>query len=90
MGEVSSMIIFALKTLLQNMTKKGLSRWIFGVVMGLITLFLIWPGYLLFSAAEPLILGFPLSFAWVIFCTLLGFVALLGLYLSDRGETKDL
>ncbi len=62
---------------------------IFGIVMGLVTIFLLWPGYLLFSSMEPFILGVPLSFAWVILCTLVGFAALLALYLSDRSTQKE-
>jgi hypothetical protein len=50
---------------------------------------LIWPGYSIFSSATPLILGFPLSFAWIIFCTIIGFTALLALYLSDYKEDKS-
>jgi membrane protein implicated in regulation of membrane protease activity len=71
------------------MNRKRRTRLIFGITMGLITFFLIWPGYTLFSHAEPLVLGFPLSFAWVIFCTLVGFAALLGLYLSDHHQKKE-
>ncbi|MDZ7718437.1 MAG: hypothetical protein U5K72_06415 [Balneolaceae bacterium] len=60
------------------------SRVIFCVVMTLISLMIIWPGYTLFSSATPLIFGLPLSFAWIIFCTIAGFAALLTLYISDN------
>lgn len=60
------------------------SRVIFFAVMTVIAIFLVWPGYTLFSSATPLILGFPLSFAWVIFCTIAGFIALMLLYRSDH------
>jgi hypothetical protein len=52
--------------------------------MCFIGFFLIWPGYTLFSSATPLIFGFPLSFAWIIFYTIAGFIALLALYFSDK------
>jgi membrane protein implicated in regulation of membrane protease activity len=61
-----------------------LSRILFCIVMCFIGFFLIWPGYTLFSSATPLIFGFPLSFAWIIFCTIAGFIALLALYFSDK------
>ena len=60
------------------------TRILFCIVMMTITVFLIWPGYTLFSSATPLIFGFPLSFAWVIFCTIAGFIAMLGQYFSDK------
>ncbi len=50
----------------------------------LIALFIVWPGYSLFAAATPLVFGFPLSFAWIIFCTISGFIALLALYIYDN------
>ena len=65
------------------------SRWTFCIVITLVSLFLIWPGYSLFSSATPFILGFPLSFAWVIFCTIAGFLALLALYLSDNRKNNE-
>ena len=64
------------------------SRWIFCIVMTLISLMIIWPGYTIFSSATPFILGFPLSFAWIIFCTIAGFIALLALYISDNKKEK--
>lgn len=60
------------------------SRLLFVSVISTLTLFLVWPGYKIFADSEPLILGFPLSFAWVIFCTIIGFLALLRLYYSDN------
>lgn len=60
------------------------SRILFLAVMLIIGLFLIWPGYAFFSSAEPFILGFPLSFAWIIICTVAGFVAMLALYMHDN------
>lgn len=64
------------------------SRVIFCIVAMLLIISLIWPGYSIFASATPLILGFPLSFAWIIFCTIAGFVALLLLYRSDYKKDK--
>jgi len=56
--------------------------------MTFIALFVIWPGYTFFSSATPFIPGFPLSFAWIIFCTIAGFISLLFLYFSDYKNKK--
>lgn len=44
----------------------------------------LWPIYPVFSGVEPLILGLPLAFAWVILTVLVMFVALLWLYLGEE------
>ena len=59
------------------------SRLAFSLVMILISVFLVWPGYTVFSEAIPLVFGFPTSFAWIIFCTIAGFIAMLTLYIHD-------
>lgn len=59
-------------------------RRVFFGIMLIVQLAIIWPGFALFSAAEPLILGFPLSFAWLIAMLLLGFAAFVGLYVLDN------
>lgn len=64
------------------------SRLIFIGVIILTSLAVIWPGQAIFSSATPLIFGFPLSFAWIIFWVLVGFFALVGIYLSDDHEDK--
>lgn len=64
------------------------SRILFLIVMILTTLAIIWPGHAIFSSATPLIFGFPLSFAWIILWVIIGFVALVGIYLSDEHEDK--
>jgi hypothetical protein len=45
---------------------------------------LIWPVYPLFSAPTPLVLGVPLSLAYVVGVVVLSFFVLLGLYLHDE------
>lgn len=44
---------------------------------------LVWPIYPLFAGIRPLVLGLPLSFAWVVLALLVMFLALLWLYRSD-------
>ena len=44
---------------------------------------LLWPIYPQFSSVEPLILGLPLGFAWVILAVLVVFFALFWLYLGE-------
>jgi hypothetical protein len=56
---------------------------IFLVIFIILQLGLIWPVYPLFSGIEPMILGLPLSFAWIIGMLLCCFFLLLWYYLSD-------
>jgi hypothetical protein len=58
-------------------------RKLFIIAAVFIQLAVIWPVYAFFSAAEPLVLGFPLSFAWLIFILLLAFAAMVYLYTQD-------
>ena len=60
-------------------------RRVFLAVYLLAAVLLIWPVYPLFSGIRPLILGLPLSFAWVVGVLLLMFGALLWLY-RDEGD----
>ncbi len=77
------------RTWLQVGSKKyRLNRIIFSIVMILATLSVIWPGYALFSSATPLILGLPLSFAWIILWVIIGFAAMLALYFSDNKDPE--
>jgi len=64
------------------------SRTAFVIVMLLATIAVIWPGYALFSSATPLILGFPLSFAWIIFWVIVSFSAMMALYISDSNHEE--
>lgn len=64
------------------------TRIVFFVIVMLVAIFLVWPGYALFAEATPFILGFPLSFAWVILMTIVGFLAMLGLYISDHRSNR--
>jgi hypothetical protein len=56
--------------------------------LAILQLCLIWPVYPLFSSPVPQILGFPLSFAWVIFILICSFFALLVYFLKDTKEER--
>lgn len=58
---------------------------IFLLLFALIQISLIWPVYPLMSDIYPLILGLPLSFAWVILMLIASFLTLLWYYLTDPG-----
>ncbi len=62
---------------------------VFIVIMAIIMFWAtMWPGYPLFSGIEPMILGLPLSFAWVILWVIIGFLCMLALYFSDNKEEE--
>lgn len=52
----------------------------------LVTASLVWPIYPVFSGIHPLILGLPLSLAWIVLALLAGFAAVLALYLTEDEE----
>jgi len=54
-----------------------------------IQLGVIWPGYALFSDIYPMILGLPLSFAWIVVMLLAAFFLLLWYYLSDPDRKQQ-
>ena len=59
------------------------------VVLFLLQLCLLWPVYPIFASPEPLILGLPQSFVWVIFILLCSFIALLPFFLKDTSEEEQ-
>lgn len=65
-----------------------MNRILFSAVMLIAAFFLIWPGYTFFSSATPFIIGLPLSFAWVILWVIIGFAAMLSLYISDNKDSE--
>lgn len=65
------------------------NRIVFVIVMAVICLAINWPIYPLFSGIYPLILGFPLSFAWIIVCLLISMAALILLYRWDITHIND-
>jgi hypothetical protein len=62
-------------------------RLLFGAAYLLVTAALVWPVYPIFSGIHPLVLGLPLSLAWIVLALFAGFAALLALYLTEDEET---
>lgn len=50
---------------------------------------LVWPIYPLARGIRPYVLGFPLSFAWVIGWLVIVFVALVLFYQTDESDAAD-
>lgn len=48
-----------------------------------VTASLVWPIYPRFSGIHPLVMGLPLSLAWIVLALFAGFAALLALYLTE-------
>jgi len=65
------------------------NRVIFFILAIFIQLSVIWPLYAVFSAAEPFILGFPLSFAWLISILLFTFATMIFLYITDNRRIEQ-
>lgn len=59
----------------------------FLILFFIIQLGLIWPGYTFFADIHPMILGLPLSFAWIVAMLLSAFFLLLWYYLTDSGSS---
>ncbi|HEX5339771.1 MAG TPA: hypothetical protein VFX47_02710 [Gammaproteobacteria bacterium] len=57
-------------------------RWLLAVML-LVQVLLVWPVYALVPAIYPFVLGLPLSFAWLGFCILITFMALLVTFCAD-------
>lgn len=62
---------------------------IFLFLLLLIQLGIIWPVYSFFDGIYPMILGLPLSFAWIVAMLLSAFFLLLWYYLSDPAHGKS-
>lgn len=60
-------------------------RLLFVAVYLAVVAMLVWPVYPVFSGVFPLILGLPLSLAWVVLALALSFAALVVLYLTEEG-----
>lgn len=62
------------------------------VAIGVFLLYLLavtWPGGTLFSSAEPLVFGLPLSMAWPTAWILIGWITLMVLeYFENRDESE--
>jgi len=62
---------------------------IFLTLLLVIQLGVIWPVYALFDGIYPIILGLPLSFAWIVAMLLSAFFLLLWYYLSDPAHKES-
>ena len=59
-------------------------RLLFAALYSLVVAAVVWPVYPLFSGTFPLILGLPLSLAWIVGALAAGFLALLVLYFTEE------
>ena len=62
---------------------------IFAVIYFVAAIMVTWPVYTLFSETFPLILGLPLSLAWIVLALAVIFCALLWLYRSDLRDEDE-
>ena len=67
----------------------SLRKIIFFVLLLIIQLCVIWPGYTFFADIYPMILGLPLSFFWIIVMLLSAFFLLLWYYLTDPSHEQQ-
>lgn len=62
-------------------------------ILFIICLFLqaavIWPVYSMFADPEPMVLGLPLSFAWMILIILLSFSTMLIFFQFDEAKNEE-
>lgn len=68
----------------QASSRRRRRRRLFVAIVLAATLALVWPVYPLFGGVRPLVLGLPLSFAWVVGWLGVVFGALVWLYRSDE------
>lgn len=62
-------------------------RLVFVAVYLVVTSALVWPIYPRFSGIFPLVLGLPFSLAWMVMALVVGFFAVLWLFLSEEGDS---
>lgn len=67
----------------------SLRKKIFLSLLLIIQLGVIWPIYALFDDIYPMILGLPLSFAWIVAMLLSAFFLLLWYYFSDPAHDQQ-
>ncbi len=67
-----------------NNPRRKRRAYIVVILLTFVQLSMIWPTYPLFASATPLILGFPLSFAWVILMVICSFSFLLWFFLNEE------
>ncbi|HEX6549147.1 MAG TPA: hypothetical protein VF117_00560 [Gammaproteobacteria bacterium] len=59
------------------------------LVVILVQVLLIWPVYALVPAVHPFVFGFPFGFAWLVFCILIAFLALLMTFFADMRAAEQ-
>lgn len=59
------------------------------LVVILVQVLLIWPVYTLVPAMYPFVLGLPFGFAWLVFCILIAFLALLMTFFADMRAAEQ-
>jgi hypothetical protein len=64
-------------------------RTVFVAVYAVAALMVTWPLYSAFSGTFPLILGLPLSLAWIVLALAVIFLALLWLYRADLRDEEN-
>lgn len=69
------------------MTAPRRHRWLL-VCLVLVLVCLIWPVYAIIPAINPIIFGLPFSFAWLVFCISVTFLALLITFRIDMREAQ--
>lgn len=67
-----------------NNSRRKKRAYIVVILLTFVQLSMLWPIYPLFASATPLILGFPLSFAWVILMVICSFSFLLWFFLNEE------
>jgi hypothetical protein len=63
-------------------------RLVFAAVYLAVAAALVWPVFPAVARAFPLVLGLPLSFAWVVGALVVGFAALVALYCGDLTDQR--
>lgn len=67
-----------------NNSRRKKRAYIVVILLTFVQLSMLWPIYPLFASATPLILGFPLSFAWVILMVICSFSFLLWFFINEE------
>jgi hypothetical protein len=67
-----------------NNSRRKKRAYIVVILLTFVQLSMLWPIFPLFASATPLILGFPLSFAWVILMVICSFSFLLWFFLNEE------
>lgn len=65
------------------------AKWIFAAIVLVTAAGITWPVYPRFSGIRPMILGLPLSFAWIIAWLVVVFAAFVWLYRVEYGGGSD-